>query len=55
MNQGPRWTLLMTKTRAGKSRATVPLIMYKNLILRKADPSETLVLKTVFPPSEAEE
>jgi hypothetical protein len=25
MNQGPRWTLLMKKTRAVKSRATVPL------------------------------
>ncbi len=24
MNQGPRWTLLMKKTRAVKSRATVP-------------------------------
>jgi hypothetical protein len=25
MNQGPRWTLLMKKTRVVKSRATVPL------------------------------
>jgi hypothetical protein len=25
MNQGPRWILLMKKTRAVKSRATVPL------------------------------
>ncbi len=25
MNQGPKWILLMKKTRAVKSRATVPL------------------------------
>jgi hypothetical protein len=29
MNQGPRWILLMEKTRAVKSRATVPLKFFK--------------------------
>ncbi len=33
MNQGPRWTLLMKKTRVVKSRATVPLTCVFLLIL----------------------
>jgi hypothetical protein len=34
MNQGPRWTLLMKKTRAEKSRATVPLSIQQVMVLK---------------------
>ncbi len=38
MNQGPRWTLLMKKTRAVKSRATVPLCLLHYAAVRFDSP-----------------